>query len=112
LSWRSFRSSLDYWDVHSNIPWLDLRDGSSAAPPGRPTGGEQCSDLLAERGAVLIPIWFDPADDGDCGNEAVASAGNIDNESIPVSSVTQRPAPKTPSLQEWLDDEGDWGLLG
>ena len=47
-------------------------------------------DAEPPRGAVLISIRFDPAGDGDWGDEAVASPGNIDDEPIPVLAVTQR----------------------
>jgi hypothetical protein len=41
---------------------------SAASAPhcqARSIGAERCSGLLAERGAVLVAIWFGPTGDGD-----------------------------------------------
>ena len=66
---------------------------STASAPhcqGRPIGDEQCSGVLAERGAVLVAIWFSLTGDGDCGNEAVAAPGDVYDEPVAIAPVAQR----------------------
>src|SRR5262245_24155514 len=48
------------------------------------------SGLSAENGPVLIFNRLNRSDDGNWGDEAVASSMNVDNESITVLTVAQR----------------------
>jgi hypothetical protein len=51
-------------DILNFRRWI-RRAASAPHYQGRPIGGEQCSGLFAERGAVLVAIWFGPTDNGD-----------------------------------------------
>jgi len=60
----SVRAAVVAMDILNFRRWI-RRAASAPHYQGRPIGGEQCSGLFAERGAVLVAIWFGPTDNGD-----------------------------------------------
>src|SRR5262249_18429544 len=65
---------------------------STASAPhcqSRSIGAEQCPGLLAERGAVLVAIWFGPTGDGDRRDEAVAAPGDVYDEPVTIAPIAQ-----------------------
>src|SRR5262249_54553971 len=102
---------------HATAAWLHhrsiaahcrfCRHGRNAASAprgqGRPIRHEQCSGLLAERGALLVTMWFGPAADGDSGDEAVTAPGNVYDESVAIAPVArdEKTAPR-PSMSASL----------
>src|SRR6516165_11757030 len=85
----SVRAAVIAMPISNFRHWI-CRTASAPQCQGRPIGAEQCSGLLAERGAVLAAIWFGATGDGDGRDEAVAAPGDVYDEPVAVAPIAQR----------------------